>query len=253
MAPGGQTYRPSAATRSLAEQDLESPLVILAKETGGKAILNAADFRGDFDRLATDLRTYYSLGFTPPHQGDGRLHDLKVEVRGEGYRVRHRSAYHDKPYEQRMAERIAGTAQFGTGENGLRIRVETGEATPTAGGGHRVPVRIWVPLDAITLVPGDDGLEGRLRVLMAVSDRAGNLGPVRQKLVPVKIGALAADGLAREVQTEHPGEKLVEVDLDLAGAEHVVSLGVRDEIGGETSFVRHEVRLAATPQARLEP
>ncbi|HSL81572.1 MAG TPA: VWA domain-containing protein [Thermoanaerobaculia bacterium] len=253
ISTGGQTYRPSAAARRLAEQDLESPLVILASETGGKAILNAADFRADFDRLATDLRTYYSLGFTPPHQGDGELHRLKVNVKGEGYRVRHRSAYHDKPYEQRMAERIAGTAQFGTGENGLRIRVETGEATPVPGGGHRVPVRIWVPLDAITLVPGEEGLRGRLRVLMAVSDRAGNLGPVRQKTVPVEIGALDEDRPARAVQTGHPGEKLVEVDLDLAGAEHVVSLGVRDELGGETSYVRHKVRLGATPQARVEP
>lgn len=252
VSSGGLTYRPSEATRRTAEQDVESSLVILANETGGKAILNAADFRADFDRLATDLRTYYSLGFTPSHQGDGRFHDLKVEVKGKGYRVRHRSAYHDKPHDQRMAERIAGTAQFGTGENGLRIRVETGEATPLPGGGHRVPVRIWVPLDAITLVPGEDGLQGRLRVMMAVSDEAGNLGPVRQKMVPVEIGALAADGPAREVQTEHPGEKLVEVDFDLAGAAHVVSLGVRDEVGGETSYVRHDVRLAATPQARLE-
>lgn len=249
ISSGGQTYRPSAATRRLAEQDLESPLVILAKETGGKAILNATDFRADFDRLATDLRTYYSLGFTPGHQGDGRLHRLRVEVKGEGYRVRHRSAYHDKPYEQRMAERIAGTAQFGTGENGLGIRVETGEASPAPGGGHRVPVRIWVPLDAITLVPGDEGLEGRLRVLMAVSDQAGNLGPVRQKLVPVEIGARTGEA----AQTVHPREHLVEVDFDLDGREHVLSLAVRDEVGGDVSYVRHEVRLDATPQARLEP
>ena len=250
MAPGGQTYRPSAATRALAEQDLESPLVILAQETGGKAMLNAADFSSDFDRLATDLRSYYSLGFTPAHQGDGKLHGLEVKVKGQGYRVRHRSAYHDKPYEQRMAERIAGTAQFGTGENDLGVRVETGEATPAAGGGHRVPVRIWVPLDAITLIPGEDGREGRLRVLMAVSDEAGNLGPVRQKLVPVQIGAPAEDGPGRP---NRPDEHLVEVDVDLSGAEHVVALGVRDELGGGTSYVRHRVRLDATPQAHLEP
>lgn len=249
ISTGGQTYRPSAATRRLVEQDLESPLVILAKETGGKAMLNAFDFRGDFDRLATDLRTYYSLGFTPAHQGDGRLHGLEVKVKGEGYRVRHRSAYHDKPYEQRMAERIAGTAQFGTGENGLGVRVETGEASPTPGGGHRVPVRIWVPLDAITLVPGEDGLRGEIRVLMAVSDRAGNLGPVRQKLVPVEIGPQPGEAAS----TAHPREHLVEVDLDLTGGQHVVALGVRDEVGGGTSYVRHEVRLDAMPQARLEP
>jgi hypothetical protein len=88
---------------------------------------------------------------------------------------------------------------------------------------------------------------------MAVSDKAGNLGPVRQKLVPVEIGAPPQKGPGEAPATANRNEKLVEVDLDLAGAEHVVSLGVRDEIGGETSFVRHEVRLAATPQARLEP
>jgi hypothetical protein len=40
------------------------------------------------------------------------------------------------------------------------------------------------------------------------------------------------------------GEHLVEVDLDLSTADHVVALGLRDELGGETSFVRHEIHLA---------
>lgn len=253
ISSGGLTYRPSAATRRLVEQDLESPLVILARETGGKAILNGTDFEADFERLATDLRTYYSLGFTPGHGGDGTLHRLRVEVKGEGYRVRHRRAYYDKPFELRMAERIQGVAQFGSEANVLRVRVETGGASPAPGGGHRVPVRIWVPLDSITLVPADDGLEGRLRVMMAVSDEAGNLGPVRQKIVPVEIGARSEEGAGQAPSTAHPDDHLVEVDLDLDGTEHVVALAVRDEVGGDTSYLRHELRLEATPQARLEP
>lgn len=253
ISTGGQTYRPSAATRRLVEQDLESPLVILARETGGKAILNGTDFESDFERLATDLRTYYSLGFTPEHGGDGTLHRLRVEVKGEGYRVRHRSAYYDKPFELRMAERIQGAAQFGSESNTLRVRVETGEASPSPGGGHRVPVRIWVPLASITLVPAEDGLEGRLRVMMAVSDQAGNLGPVRQKIVPVEIGGRAEEGSGGAPSTAHPDEHLVEVDLDVSGTDHVVALAVRDEVGGDTSYLRHELRIGAAPQARLEP
>jgi VWFA-related protein len=150
----GQTYRPSPATRRSAELDSEAGLFYVANETGGRAILNAADFASEFERLGTELRTYYSLGFRPGHGGDGRIHRLEVELRkgvGNGWRVRHRQSYHDKPYEQRMAERIRGVAQFGTESNRLDVRVETGEATATDAG-HRVPIRLWVPLDEINYV-----------------------------------------------------------------------------------------------------
>lgn len=238
---GGQTYRPSAAARRSAELDQEAGLFYVANETGGRAILNAGDFAKDFARLATELRTYYSLGFTPEHAGDGRLHRIEVSLKkgvGDDWRVRHRQSYHDKPYEQRMAEKIRGVAQFGTDANRMNVRVETGEATP-AGTGYRVPIRLWVPLDAVTLVAprGKSGgaRAGRLRVMMAVSDAAGNLGPVRQKLVDVEVGDGSADTAGRE--------HLVEVDLDLPTPRHVVALGLRDELGGETSFLRHEIRL----------
>jgi hypothetical protein len=44
----------------------------------------------------------------------------------------------------------------------------------------------------------------------------------------------------------------VEVTLELSGDAHVLALAVRDEIGGETSYLRHELRLGATAQTRLE-
>jgi hypothetical protein len=170
--------------------------------------------------------------------------------------VRHRQSYRDKPYEQRMAERIRGVGQFGTEANRLGIRVETGEATPT-GAGWRVPIRLWVPLDQVTLVSPPAGgtarRAGRLRVMMAVSDAAGNLGPVRQKLVTVEVGgASGGPGPGAPGAPGGQGEHLVEVDLDLPTDNHVVALGLRDELGGETSFLRHEVRLGTETMARID-
>jgi VWFA-related protein len=243
----GQTMRPSTAAVRNAELDSEAGLFYVANETGGRAILNAMDFSADFARLATELRTYYSLGFAPGHGGDGQLHRIDVKLAkgvGDGWRVRHRQSYRDKPYEVRMAEKIRGVAQFGTEANRMNVRVETGQATPV-GTGYRVPIRLWVPLDEMTLVEpssgGAEGRAGRLRVMMAVSDAAGNLGPVRQKLVDVESGAAEAAG------TGDTREHLVEVDLELPTPDHVVALGVRDELGGETSFVRHEIHLADEP------
>ena len=246
--PGGMVFRPSPSAIRAGELDDEAGLFFLAHETGGRAILNANDLSGDFERLTKELRTYYSLGFEPDHDGDGRLHDLEVELArgaGKGYRVRHRRSYRDTPYDQRMAQTIQGVAQLGTEENRMNVRVETGEATPTAAG-WRVPIRLWVPLDEITLVAPDGGAgrTGRLRVMMAVSDAAGNLGPVRQKMVTVEVGE-AGEGAA--AGREH----LVEVDLDLPTASHVVALGLRDELGGETAFLRHEVRLDTETMAGI--
>jgi hypothetical protein len=72
------------------------------------------------------------------------------------------------------------------------------------------------------------------------------LGPVRQKLVTVEV---AED----EASAAGPNRThLVEVDLDLPTDNHVVALGLRDELGGETSFLRHEVRLGTETMARID-
>jgi hypothetical protein len=78
--------------------------------------------------------------------------------------------------------------------------------------------------------------------MLAVADARGNLGPVRQKLVPVELPRVG-EGEARGQ------EKLVEIALDLEGERHVVALGVQDELGGEVSYLRHEVRVATAAQA----
>jgi VWFA-related protein len=248
--PQGMVFRPSPSAIRSGELDDEAGLFFLANETGGRAILNANDLSGDIELLTKELRTYYSLGFEPEHGGDGRLHDLEVELArgvGKGYRVRHRRSYRDTPYDQRMALAIQGVAQLGTEANRMNVRVETGNATAT-GAGWRVPIRVWVPLDRMTLVAAGDGAArtGRLRVMMAVSDAAGNLGPVRQKLVTVEVAEDVAS--AAGPNRAH----LVEVDLDLPTDNHVVALGLRDELGGETSFLRHEVRLGTETMARID-
>ncbi len=233
----GQTFRPSTTLQHSAELNKEDGLVYLAHETGGRSILNAADFKPELARVGSDLRSYYSLGFAPAHRGDGRVHHLEVKVPGgDGYTVRYRRTYVDEPVDQRMAERVRGVAQFGTEANPLRVRIETGEPTATPNGTFRVPVRLWVPIDAITLLPQKGKSSGRLRLLLAYSDARGQLGPVRQKEVPVTVdpGAAAAAGLSER-------ERLIEVDLNLAAGPHQVAVGVRDELGGEVSYLRHHL------------
>lgn len=231
---------PSTHVQRVADLDRESPLVLMAQQTGGRAILNAGDFAEDFARIAGDLRTYYSLGFSPASAPDGRRHRLEIRLKGgDGYRARHREAYRAKAPAEQMAEKVLGVAQFGLGGNPLAARIEGGEAVARGEGVYRVPVRIFVPLDRLTLVPVPGtagGSRGRLRVLMTATDARGQLGPVRQKVVPVDVAAAPGGAVAGKVH-------LVEVELDLAAGPHTVALGVRDDLGGETSYLTAELRV----------
>lgn len=239
-----RSYRPSTHAIRLEDQDAESSLVLMAGQTGGRSFLNAADFTKDFQRLAADMRNYYSLGFVAPKEEAGETHRLEVKVKGgEDYRVHHRLRYRSKSLAERMVERIQGIAQFGLGDNPLGARVEIGEALPQGEAAYRVPVRIWVPLQSLTLIEAAEGKrEGKVRVLMTTTDAQGNLLPVRQKEVPIKAGV--APGAPGPV-----GEQLVEVELTLPEGSHHVALAVRDELGGETSYLRERFQVPVPQMA----
>jgi VWFA-related protein len=247
--PTDPRFRLSSQAVSLREGSLESGLTRLADETGGRAILDAADFTPALDGIGRDLRHYYSLGFTPAVAGDTEKHRLEVRVEGRsGYRVRYRNSYRGKPFEARMIERVRAVAGLAREQNPLGARIEVGEGFAGTAGRMNVPIRIWTPLDRLVLLPTAEGTEGKLRLMMAVTEEAGATGPVRQTIVPVQVGA------AREGETEGPPrEKLVEVSLALPPGHHQVAIGLRDELGGEASFLRHDVDVAAVTPAAAPP
>ncbi len=246
--PADWRYRVPASVLRLHQQSLQAPLQLLAGETGGRAILNATGFAEPLAAIRGDLRSYYSLGFSPPGSDDGSRHRLEIRVKGDGYRVRHRTSYVAKPFEQRMVERIRAVAGLADMRNPLGLRLETGEMEPRPDGRVDVPLRIWVPLEAVTLVPGEDGSHGQLRVMMTIGQEGGRLGPVRQKLVLVDVKKAPASA-GSPVPDSATAEKLVEVSLALPVGDDVVAMGVRDELGGEVSFLRQEIHVAGPEPA----
>lgn len=238
--PTDARFRISAQAVALREGSLESGLTRLADETGGRAILDAADFTPALAGISRDLRHYYSLGFDPPFEDAGATHRLEVRLKGKpGYRVRHRTSFQEKPVEERMMERVQAVAGLAHERNPLEARVESGEGFPADDGLVNVAIRLWMPLERLVLLPRAEGSEGRLRLMLAITEEGRPTGPVRQTIVPVTVGA-ARDGRPSDA----PREKLVEVSLALPPGRHLVAIGVRDELGGEASFLRHRVEVA---------
>jgi VWFA-related protein len=83
-------------------------LTSLARETGGRAYFprSLAELDGAYDRIASELRTLYGVGYVPLNpSADGRFRRIAVSTRQGSLRVRHRSGYY-APGASRGAFRI---------------------------------------------------------------------------------------------------------------------------------------------------
>lgn len=69
-------------------------LMILASETGGRAIFNTNDLTEGFAGVLEENRGYYLLGYNPGQEAVARPHNIQVRVRQPGMRVQaRRTAY----------------------------------------------------------------------------------------------------------------------------------------------------------------
>jgi len=76
------------------ERRVQYGFEVLARETGGKASLNGLRETA-LERTLEDTEAYYWLGFSPTWKADGGKHDIRLEVRSSGLRVRARRGYSD--------------------------------------------------------------------------------------------------------------------------------------------------------------
>lgn len=69
----------------------------LAKETGGRAIFPSSleELQAAFDQIAAELRSQYSLGYTPSNRTrDGRFRKVEIKVKRSDLRVQARRGYY---------------------------------------------------------------------------------------------------------------------------------------------------------------
>jgi VWFA-related protein len=76
------------------EQRVHYGFETLARDTGGKASINGLRETA-LERTLADTEAYYWLGFSPVWNADGKKHDIRLEVRGSGLKVRARRSYSD--------------------------------------------------------------------------------------------------------------------------------------------------------------
>ncbi len=213
------------------DSNLSEPLQMMALDTGGLAAFNTNNIEGALERMASDFGSFYSLGYVPPHNGDGRYHKIEVEVRAKGLEVRHRAGYRDKTLEARLAEGTLAALLHEAADDPIGLEVALGRGQPRGDGYYLVPLEVKIPIGKITLVPQGGVFRGQLRVVVGVLDGEGGTSPPEQTRVPLEIPA-------GEVETAKTKSFVYAAQLLMREGTHEVAVGVRDELAGETAFAR---------------
>jgi VWFA-related protein len=227
--------------------DTQQILFNLASETGGRAALNGNDIRSDLAGIAGDLRSYYSLGYTPERSGDGRVHSIEVKVKPKGLRVRNRTTYTDRSRDERLAARVQTALLHGIVDNPLHAGLTLVSSQPAGRGVHLVTLRLQLPVKQLVLVAQGSAWTGELTLWVGARDAAGGNAPVRSVRVPIRIPAAGGkEQLAR----------IFAYDLRMRMAERseqTVAVGIQDDLGHTASFITGTFRVDRKGAAVVSP
>jgi len=223
----------AAGNAMLMRANHQDTLSNLATETGGRALFDANDPAPLVAALRSDLETFYSLGFAPPGEPDGRVHRVAVRVGREGLRVRHRSSFTDRPAAERAADRLQASLRFGGGSDPLGIEIETGDVARIDGKTASVPVRIVVPAAKLVFLPGAEGDAAKVEITLVASDAEGRVSGEQRRTLTVPRAKLAPD--LDQAFLRFP------LELTLRQGPATLAVAVRDLQGATEAIVRREL------------
>jgi len=216
-----------------ARASTEMGLRSLAELTGGLSSVTSMKHVSLFDGIRRDLDSYYSLGYKPsPGEGE-RAIQVRLKKPGR-YTVRTRRSYVAKSPEQEMSDRVIANLLSKPMENALNVKITTEEGVVTKEGKWKVPVKIHVPMDSLTLLEQTSGgLEGGFDVFVVAADKAGSLTPVVHRTQRVAVGA-------NEKGTAKGKDYTYAVDFMMNNDITRVSVAIVDATSNTASFARYD-------------
>lgn len=233
-----QTAGSGVFVDSVQISNLQSPLQMLAEKTGGVAIINSNIVTPQLERISQDFNTYYSLGYTPTHFGDGRYHKIDVKLKKKGLTVRHRDGYRDNNIESRMSDGTLAVLNFSVDNNPLGVEIEFGAPQRRQDGLYMQPVEVKIPIGKLVLVPKGANHEARVKLYIAASDPDGNTSDVQQVPLPISVPEAQVAEAVKKFYT-------YSVNLLMRGGEQKVAVGMRDDLAGQDSYVARVVRVGS--------
>jgi VWFA-related protein len=119
--------RRSAAAHRITRENRQAALRMLAKKTGGLAIVDTDEFAAACDRLRDDMLTYYLLGLSFTGSGADKVHVIDVQLDMEQkHQLRYRRTLVEKSLPSRVQDQVTSALVRDVPGNDMGIAVSLG-------------------------------------------------------------------------------------------------------------------------------
>jgi VWFA-related protein len=212
------------------ERDVQQAFYFVAGETGGRAMINALRLDA-VPEVVADTRSYYWIGFVPQRNRDDARHDIEVAVDQRGLKVRSRDGFRDLSRSAETDMAVESALLFGDAPTTGELQVTLGEPQPAGRKTIEVPLRIAIPVDALTVVPIDGAWAAKFELRVAALDAKD-----RRSEIPV-----ISQEVRFDEQPQAGGVIPYETRLQLRREKQAVVISLTDPIGGTTLTTRVDV------------
>jgi VWFA-related protein len=216
--PSSLTGGGTAGSREL---QVHRSLDFLARQTGGRALINAERDQA-LPATIADTRAFYWLGFTPERNEDGRRHSVEIRILRAGLIARARQGFVDLSRADEVTMMVESALLFGDPPSNRPLFLRFGRGDRRGAGKLRLPLEIGIPMDEITLLEHAGKYQSQLEVRFTVMDAAGNRSETPLERVSIE-----------GEQPPEPGQLFVyQTLLVLRDRPHRLVVAVHDPLSG---------------------
>ncbi len=216
-----------------ARQDRQDGLRILARDTGGVALLNTNDFEGGLGRIYQDVSTYYSIGVNLAQLGGKGYQQVDVTVSRPGVTVRTRRGFEQLPESQIIGDHARATLETDLSYTAIPAKIIAAPATQEKKM-YVLPITVTLPASGLTFVPDGDKAVAHAEFYVGAIDDRGRTSDISQQAITFTLPTDKAQG-----------DSMLRFDarLDTKKGNYRIVVNVRDAATGRMGTARTNVRV----------
>jgi VWFA-related protein len=228
-------WRTSTEIETMRRQNYQAPLLFMAGQTGGLAVVNTNQLEKGLEHIGDATSTYYSLGFPLQSPLANRTHNIKVTLaENPGYELHYRPAFRERTVATRVAERTVTGLLLPVGDSQLEVFAEIGKIRQADEDGWVVPVKVNVALDHLTLLPEHGGLVASVSAFAVAGSDGGATSTVHHSNHTIRLP---------EGRPTRPTSVAIEFEIESNDQAKRLSIGLLDETSGAARFTVANVEI----------
>ncbi len=208
------------------------PLERLPEATGGFAVIGRNKVSAMVEAMSAELASYYWLGFEPRPGDSEKGGRIEVRVTRPDLEVRYRETFRELTPKERLDNGVTAALNGAVAGNRLGVSVVVNSLKRLERRTVQAEITVRVPSAQLVLIPDGDVAAGRLELAASALDSKGRSAPIAHQSGTVSLPTAAVTAGA---PVELP------LVLQLRADKQVIAIGIRDEAGGEPSYVVVEI------------